>query len=61
MIVYDIILFLFLMRVYLSTNLWNFYTNKAVYSSTVYHLVKISKEIPIWYTYLVMGTCQGRI
>jgi hypothetical protein len=32
------------MRVYLSTNLWNFYTNKTVYSSTVYHLVTISKE-----------------
>jgi hypothetical protein len=34
------------MRVYPSTNLWNFYTNKTVYSSTVYHLVKISKETP---------------
>ena len=48
------------MRVYLSTNLWNFYTNKTVYSSTVYHLVKISKETPIWYTYLVKGTCIFR-
>jgi hypothetical protein len=52
--------FLFLMRVYLSTNLWNFYTNKTVYSSTVYHLIKISKETPIWYTYLVKGTCIRR-
>jgi hypothetical protein len=52
--------FLFLMHVYLSTNLWNFYTNKTVYSSTVYHLVKISKETPIWYTYLVKGTCIFR-
>ena len=52
--------FLFLMHVYLSTNLWNFYTNKTVYSSTVYHLVKISKETPILYTYLVKGTCIFR-
>jgi hypothetical protein len=52
--------FLFLMRVYLSTNLWNFYTNKTVYSSTVYHLDKISKETPIWYKYLVKGTCIFR-
>ena len=37
------------MRVYLhcvSTNLWNFYTNKTVNSSTVCHLVEISKETP---------------
>ena len=37
------------MRVYLSTNLWNFYINKTVYSSTVYHLVNIQYLKKIYY------------
>jgi myo-inositol-1-phosphate synthase len=49
--------FLFLMRVYPSTNLWNFYTNNRLFIPLQYTTwLKSPRRPPIWYTYLVKGT-----
>ena len=54
---YDIILF-FVSDAYILKyqSLVFLHLQQSVYSSTVYHLIKISKEAPIWYTHLVKGT-----
>ena len=42
------------MRVYPSTNLWNFYTNNRLFIPLQYTTwLKSPRRPPIWYTYLV--------
>jgi hypothetical protein len=44
-----------------STNLWNFYTNNRLFIPLQYATwLKYLRRSPIWYTYLVKGTCICR-
>ena len=48
------------MRVYPSTNIWNFYTNNRLFiplqGTTWLKSLRRPPPPPIWYTYLVKGT-----